>query len=133
MSFTESFFGLFDKLLEQIGVVVDWTATNAVPYVMDLGSRIVWFDTVKHSILAVVLFIVAIISLIVFIRSFKGARNAERYYEADSYEVAAFISAIIGIAAIVLFCFTGAEIVQNILLPEITILEMLQSMIGGVN
>lgn len=125
MTFTESFFAIFDKLMEQIGVAVDWTAQNVVPYATDLGLRVVKFDTFKH----IGGLILCIIALIVTILIFK------KVYPSFKKDEISDIPIIFSTFAIVISIFAGShhtvEIAKNIIVPEITVIEMMQDIINS--
>ena len=50
MTFSEQFKDIFNMLCEKIGVAIDWTQDNIVPYVMELCKRFVIFNIVEEAL-----------------------------------------------------------------------------------
>ena len=50
MTFSEQFKDIFNMLCEKIGIAIDWTQDNIVPYVMELCKRFVILNIVKEAL-----------------------------------------------------------------------------------
>ena len=50
MTFSEQFKDIFNMLCEKIGVAIDWTQENIVPYVMELCKRFVILNIVEEAL-----------------------------------------------------------------------------------
>ena len=70
MTFSEQFKEIFELICEKIGVVIDWSQENVVPYVMDFLKRYVAYNIVEEILL--ILFGFALIVGAIF--SFMGAK-----------------------------------------------------------
>lgn len=50
MTFSEQFKDIFNMLCEKIGIAIDWTQDNIVPYVMELCKRFVVLNIVEEAL-----------------------------------------------------------------------------------
>ena len=50
MTFSEQFKDIFNMLCEKIGVAIDWTQENIIPYVMELCKRFVILNIVEEAL-----------------------------------------------------------------------------------
>ena len=50
MTFSEQFKDIFNMLCEKIGVAIDWTQDNIVPYIMELCKRLVVLNIVEEAL-----------------------------------------------------------------------------------
>lgn len=71
MSFSNEVITLIDELAARCGIVIDWTAENVVPYLIDLGTRFVTFMTWR-SVLSIVLTVSMLLFSILILR--KGIK-----------------------------------------------------------
>ena len=44
MSFSSQFIEVLDALCDKIGIAIDWTSQNVMPYVTDLATRIITYE-----------------------------------------------------------------------------------------
>jgi len=44
MTVSDQIIAVLNALCEKFGIVIDWTATNILPYIQNLGSRIVTYE-----------------------------------------------------------------------------------------
>lgn len=147
-----------DLICEKIGVVIDWTADNVWPQVMDVLSRYRTYEIIKCTI-AMILFIAIIVTYIIFVKKIVTDRriviqNYEEYmqlpnnerpsfkrycsqywdasYEPDITGVGFGILVVGGLAAIVslLFLTIGAlpNLLEWVFVPETQYLDILQSL-----
>ena len=50
MTFSEQFKEVFELICDKMGVAIDWTQENVVPYVMELCKRFVIFNIVEEAL-----------------------------------------------------------------------------------
>jgi len=63
---------LIDLLSEKLGIAIDYTTTNVIPYATDLINRVATYNIWKEYLTAVVLLIITVICAIKIKRIFKS-------------------------------------------------------------
>ena len=63
---------------EQFGIAADWTSDNIMPHIQDLITRIAQYEFFSSMILAIIGFIIAIVSLVFLI---KMIINGQKIYD----------------------------------------------------
>ena len=121
MSFSENFINIMDAIGKQLGIAIDWTSQNVVPYIEQLSQRIINYEMCMHG------FYLAI-SVAIIITGKKIANKAKELYEKELDEVYAFLGILgIGIVGIgiIYVCANIKDIITALTLPEKTIIEFI--------
>lgn len=125
MSFSENFINIMNAIGEKIGIAIDWTNQNIMPYMEQLCGRIVnyeMFTSIAWLVFAVVLLIIGIVLIN---KGNKHRKNPERPCYDDTY----IPMIIIGIVCTVAFAIMAIEQVGDIItcltLPEKTIINFI--------
>lgn len=86
MSFSENLINIFNEVAKQVGVVINWSDENVLPYIKDLCDRIVNFEMMVTSLL-LALFIIGLIMGIanLIIGVIKRKKYYTTDYRSDSY------------------------------------------------
>ena len=124
---------IFDYIGEKLGVAIDWTQENIIPYLTDLLGRYVTFNIVMHAI-GVFLGIVGAICAIVMLTHiyFRADRTKSIFWELDSYKeeylssggmVATIVSAFIGVISLFALIYNPVELLEWIFIPEFQLIE----------
>ena len=128
MEFSQNVIEIFDDLCKKIGIVIDWSAENIMPYITDLFERFIKFE-IGTSIFYIVLSI--LICIIVGIVSLASHKPAKEVNYSDNFFIS-FVYVISTIAVIVLSCAAIAvignqiyDIIQAIYLPEKTLYDFI--------
>ena len=146
MTFSEQFKEIFELICEKIGVVIDWSQENVVPYVMDFLKRYVAYNIVEE-ILLILFSIVLIVGVVIFFRIIvKDRARCESkkkdtafwdyyYYNEDAGAGlgAAFgfiFGSIILVGGITMFCCGISELLKWCLVPEFQIVEKISYLIS---
>ena len=119
MTFSEQLIYLIDEFAKHIGIIIDWTNTNIMPYLQDLFGRYIGYQIAIKGI-CVGLSIIGVIATIVFGRL--------AYKEADSYgsEMPYFVLAIFtGILSVVGLACVIPALLEIIFVPEFHIYQQL--------
>ena len=138
---SEEIIKVLDNLGEKFGIAIDWTNQNVLPYLQDLMSRFIVYKNISAIIWIVVSVIFIVLSIILGVIICKKIKN---YYEDKQsccwesdrnfgYGLTWFFAGlIILIFVIVLFCNING-IIQNIYLPEVTVIEYINNLtsMGG--
>ena len=121
MSFSENFINIMDAIGKQLGIAIDWTSQNVVPYIEQLSQRIINYEMCMHG------FYLAI-SVAIIITGKKIANKAKELYEKELDEGYAFLGILgIGIVGmgIICVCANIKDIITALTLPEKTIVEFI--------
>ena len=124
MSFSSQFIEVLDALCDKIGIAIDWTSQNVVPYVTDLATRIITYEISTSAAWIV-------IAAIVFLIAWKMTKNM---CKADDFDSEWFLGW--GIRIVVgLFCFSEIgfevfDIIEAVVLPEKTLYDFIMGLMG---
>lgn len=110
-------------LLEQFGIVVDNSSVNLVPYLQELGDKIVAYKRGTSILWMIVGAIIILIAIIIFI---VGC--------VQDWEVGHYVVLVVGIVvgAIIIIAFAHTYIACNTF-PEKVILDYIESTINNTN
>lgn len=125
MSFSENFINIINAIGEKIGIAIDWTSNNIMPYMEQLCGRIVNYE--MYTSIAWLVFAVALLisGLIIMKKGFKHMKNPERICYDDSY-ILMIVSGIILICAFILMAILEVgDIIACLTLPEKTIIQFI--------
>lgn len=122
MTFNEYLMELIDNFAKGMGVVIDWTSNNVIPYIQDLLNRYVSYQITMCSIGAGLSFL-GVITTIILIRL---------TYLLIEREKPVFIATMIGAIVIGVFSIQGLiilvpQLFELIFVPEI---YMYQKLLG---
>ena len=127
MEFSKQFIEIMDAVGKRLGIAIDWTNKNVVPYLTELSHKIVNYEIATSC----VWFLVGLIATIIIIKLgkkiIKMDVEANKNGKADEDLVA--ILATVGFFLLVLPVWIMIQqtfdIVQALTLPEKTILEFI--------
>ena len=125
---SEEIIKILDNLGEKIGITIDWTSENILPYLQDLMSRFIGLKNVQAIMWVVISAIIILVTILIIagtIKYIKKQDKASHEYE-DKVFVCGLIDFAIGMLTIIfltiLLCNTFG-LIQNIYTPELTLLE----------
>lgn len=130
---SEEIIKVLDDLAQRFGIAIDWTSANVLPYLQELGTRFISFKNAQ-AIIWMVISVLVTIGCSIFCVKLNKWRKANKIdaYD-DEFIGCAFAWTFAGMAilgfVIAFFCNMNG-LMQNIFMPELTILEYLQTM-GG--
>ena len=120
---SEEIIKVLDDLGKRFGLAIDWSNQNIMPYLQELGSRFITYKTATGILAIIVLSILIVIS--------SSDKFDKDYCGDDPFLFWLFISllvcGIIGLAIGIICNITG--IMQNLIMPELTIINYLQGVI----
>lgn len=124
MSFSSQFIEVLDALCDKIGIAIDWTSQNVVPYVTDLATRIITYEI---STSAAWIIIAVIVFLIVW-------KMTKRDCKADNFEDEWFLGwlvrILIGIICFAVIGFEVFDIIEAVALPEKTLYDFITGLMS---
>lgn len=125
MSFSENFINIMNAIGDKVGIAIDWTNKNVMPYMEKLSGRIVNYEMFTSIAWLVFAVVVLIVGIILLVKGFKYKNNPERPCYDDSY----IPSILIGIVAVVTFVVMSivqvGDIITCLTLPEKTIISFI--------
>ena len=148
MSFSDNFIAIMDELGKRLGIAIDWTSANVIPYLQDLATRLIKYK-IAIGILYMIIPIVftAIFAVLTKIFHKKAMALPETmkeqgwsycykpYDESCLSTWFAYISWVcLVISAIVTISVIGVQtlnIIQAITFPEKTIFEYISSLLNN--
>ena len=131
MTVSEQIISVLNTLCEKFGVAVDWTAANVLPYVKDLGGRIIAYSIAKN-ITMIVFLIIPLVVLSFTLKYFIAKYSKCDCYDEEGWMVACIVNGII----LGVLCISGCvmipdlimEIIQAATIPELTIIQMVEGL-----
>ena len=136
MEVSEQVIKVLDAVCDKFGIAIDWTSNNVIPYIEQLGNKIITYD-ICMSIMWLVMGSVIPLTVAILIKKFLNQKKLEakessnEYYYTDGSldEGALYCYLIIGILlviAIVIGTISSQNIIQDVVFPEKTIIEFIK-------
>ena len=126
MEFSQNVIEIFDDLCKKVGIAIDWSAENIMPYIKELFERFIKFE-IGTSIFYIALSIfVCIVVGIISLSSRKPAKEVD--YDEDFliswvYIISTIAVVVFSVATIVVIGCQIYDIIQAIYLPEKTLYD----------
>ena len=136
MEVSEQVIKVLDAVCDKFGIAIDWTSNNIIPYIQQLGNKIIIYDICNNIIWLVVGCVMPLI-VAIFIKKFLNRKKLEAkefrndYYFSDgSLDNGAFYCyLIIGILLVIAFvigAISSQSIIQDMVFTEKTIIEFIK-------
>ena len=136
MEISQQVIKVLDAVCDKFGIAIDWTSNNVIPYIQQLGNKIIIYD-ICNSIMWLVVGCVLPLTVAIFIKKFLNKKKLEAketindyYYTDGSLDSGALycylIIGILLVIAIVIGTISLQSIIQDILFPEKTIIEFIK-------
>lgn len=125
MIFSEQLIHLIDEFAKRIGIIIDWTNDNIMPYLCDLITRYGQFHLAINSIMFMICLLVVILCARGWLKVVECLNSGKLYVLFDLEPIVAIplLTATI-LSPICLFHF-GYQMIQLLFIPEWFILEQL--------
>lgn len=129
---------VIDKIAEKIGIAIDWSNENVMPYIQDIMQRYRTMNIVNNIIVMTVCAIIITICVIVAVKIAKGIINSLQntessiWFDADYDAVSIFsmmasiIIAISFLISVIVLCGAIWELVGWFYVPEVKLLGVLK-------
>ena len=119
MSFSSQFIEVLDALCDKIGIAIDWTSQNVVPYVTDLAARIITYEIWTSTAWIV-------IAAILFLIAWKMTKNMCKADRLDYEWVSGWlVRTFIGVFCFITIVFQVFDIIEALALPEKTLYDFI--------
>ena len=131
---SEEIIKVLDNLAQKFGIAIDWTSQNIMPYLEDLASRYIAYNNliaITQIVISIILIIIGIVCIVKLIK-WRNSKNYNDSYLSDDPlmcglgTTGASILIALGIGLII---GNTIGIIQNVCMPEITILEYIKTLI----
>ena len=129
---------VIDKIAEKIGVAIDWSSENVMPYIQDIMQRYRTKSIVENIIVMTVCAIIITICIIIAVKMTKGIINGSQnmvssiWFDADCDVVSTFsivtyaIILISLLISVMVLCSATGELMEWLCVPEVKLLEVLK-------
>ena len=136
MEVSEQVIKVLDAVCDTFGIAIDWTSNNVIPYIQELGHKIITYD-ICMSIMWLVIGSAIPLTIAILIKKFLNKKKLEAketindyYYTDGSLDNGVFycylIIGMLLIIAIVIGTISLQSIIQDIVFPEKTIIEFIK-------
>lgn len=136
---------VLEYLFEKFGIAIDWTAENILPYVQELGGKVVTYKIVSHAIgvfILTLLFIVGVVFVEKIIKSFitckqNGQDNPLWDYYSSGCDptnlcfISIIVSTFVIMVGVIGLCCTIPELLEWIIIPEIQLVEYVSDLMNS--
>lgn len=125
MTFSEQFIEVFNFLASQIGIIIDWTSENVVPYMQDFSSRFVRYEIAKSATWIIIMIIIPLILFALAKMATKEHREADYYSEGILMFFAWMFFGISCVTSLIVISSQVFHIIKAVNIPEQLIIEEL--------
>lgn len=125
MTFSEQFIEVFNFLASQIGIIIDWTSENVVPYMQNFSSRFVRYEIAKSTTWIIIMIIIPLILFVLANMATKEHREADYYSEGILMGLAWIFFGISCVTSLIVISFQVFHIIKAVNIPEQLIIEEL--------
>lgn len=129
---SQEIINVLDNLGEKFGIAIDWTSKNIMPYLQDLIHRMAVANILQNILIAIAGIICLVVSAKIYKFGKKQKEDKEYGYWEWGDEGLGYLIAIIMLLFIgVVFTIGGIDYaIQNIFIPEVTVINYLTNL-GG--
>lgn len=138
MTFSKEFKEIIDIVAEKLGIAVDWTQENIMPWITDILHRFVTFNIIVSVLTTAVAFAFLVLGIIIIVKFIKDyvSRKKSFLWE-DDFSFPTLLGFIMIIAAAMSMLISGLifpdelqELLKWIVIPEFKVVEELTALIG---
>lgn len=138
MTVSDQIIQVLDALCEKFGIVIDWTATNVLPYITTLCTKLVSYEiwtSVAWMGIMICLSVASIIAAKRLIPTFKAGLEQDR----QNYDIGwtlASVFAIIGLiglnlATVIVIGEQIMDIIKCVTFPEMYVFEYIKGLVSS--
>ena len=141
---SEEIIKVLEYLGEKLGVAVDWTSENIVPYAEELFKRLTTLEIIRASIgifIGIIFIITAIVLFAKLIKKFIEAHKSNkdnilwdvynRSIEPTNFGfIVSIIAVISAVAGIIIFGANLTNLIEWIIIPEVEFVKEIAYLVG---
>ena len=129
MQFSDELIEVFDYIGGKVGIAIDWSDKNVIPYLTELASRFIKYQITTSGIWLGISVIILLLIVPVY-KKYVAAKNRHKTNSYDDSYIEWFWAIVfISIVGIMTFGTNLFQIVECVYLPELTIYEYITSFI----
>ena len=136
MEISEQVIKVLDAVCDKFGIAIDWTSNNVIPYIQELGNKIIIYD-ICNSIMWLVIGSAIPLTVAILIKKFLNKKKLEAketindyYYTNGRLDDGAMccyvIIMVLIFVGVISTIFNLQNLIQDIVLPEKTIIEFIK-------
>lgn len=130
---SEEIIKVLDALSQKVGLAVDWTSVNVIPYLQQIYTKMVNYE-LWTSVAWIVISLIPIILLIIFGRYCDKNEGKESFKDDEDFIIAiGFILVILTVIGIIITIFQVFDIITCLTFPEKIIMNQLKDLYYEVN
>ena len=124
---SEEIIKILDDLGKRLGIVIDWTSQNILPYLQDLINRFIGLRNTQAIIWIILSLVIIVASVLIIIKTIKYIKKLDNDCDYDDkYFLIIIVDLFLGLITLTFFIVMIANIfglVQNIYMPELTVID----------
>lgn len=134
MQVSEQIIEVLNYICEKIGITIDWTSANIVPYLNELCEKYIRYEIATSTVWLVIGIICIVICAVIgkkYLKKFLAKRAERDSYssDGDEYAVIAIICLVVILSIVPVPIYQIFDIVECCTIPEKTIFEYVQSLL----
>lgn len=115
---------VLDYLGEKVGVTIDWTSDNVLPYLNLLAEKYIRYE-ISTSIVWIVVGLIVVVTSIIFV--YKAAKVYDDYKYTDVADIIITLGVIVAIFGFIIICHQVLDIIKCCTIPEMMIFDYLRT------
>jgi hypothetical protein len=137
MKLSEELINIFDYLGEKLGIAIDWSSENVIPYLQDLCQRYIDYE-ISISVFWCIVALLILIGNIVFHKAIYKHKDwgiEKRTYGSDDNFGRCLLYVLVGFAyliPVIVIGFDIVHIIHCIYLPELEIYEYVTTLMETI-
>lgn len=125
MSFSENFIEIMDAIGENVGIAIDWTNKNIMPYMEQLCGKIVNYELYTSIAWLVFMLILLVVGVILLIKGTKKMKDPERSVYDELFIFPMVIGSVLIFVSLIVCMIQVGDIITCLTLPEKTVMEFI--------
>lgn len=127
---SEEIIKILDDLGSRFGIAIDWTSENILPYLQDLMERFLAYKNTVAIFWIILLSIILGILILFIVELIKYRKKKDEDYDEVFFIFCMAFILLILMIVICLLVMNIHNLIQNIYIPELTVIEYLKSNIN---
>ena len=121
---------VIDALCEKLGIAIDWTANNVMPYVQTLMQKLVAYEIWTSVAWIIIMFMLTLIIFCVH-KYFDHRTNAKSYsdFEEFMYYASHVVFWILAVLSVLVIGVQVFDIIECVVFPEKYVIEYISSLL----
>lgn len=125
MSFSENFIEIMDNIGKNIGIAIDWTNKNVLPYMEELCGKIINYELYTSIAWLIFSLLIMVIGIVMMINANKEKNNPKREFYDDWYILFFVIGGGLVLVGVITTMTQIGDIITCLTLPEKVIMEFI--------